>query len=192
MIIKKKEELQEITLIGLALPSKTTNENGQSNIDCGNLWQKFEQGDYVSKIPGKKCDDIFAVYHDYEGDHTQPFSYFIGCEVNDDTDTPDGMNRLTIPKGRYCLLYIFDVADDPSRAVIGGPCTIKKNNSYTPLPRQAECIKTDFGNAITGGSRSRRGFGLHFWRSPVWSWLLLSLPRSPYTKATVLSWKTRT
>ncbi|MDR8389737.1 GyrI-like domain-containing protein [Aliifodinibius sp. S!AR15-10] len=101
MITKEKKELQEITLIGLALPSKTTNENGQSSIDCGNLWQKFEQGEYASKIHGKKSADIFAVYHDYEGDHTRPFSYFIGCEVNNDTEPPEGMDSLTIPKGIY-------------------------------------------------------------------------------------------
>ncbi len=31
-----------VKLIGLKLDKKTTNEGGQSSIDCGNLWQKYE------------------------------------------------------------------------------------------------------------------------------------------------------
>src|SRR5690349_14738453 len=37
-----KTEKDEFLLMGLKLNNKTTNENGQSGIDCGNLWQKFE------------------------------------------------------------------------------------------------------------------------------------------------------
>jgi hypothetical protein len=33
-------------------------------------------------------EEILAVYHQYEGDHTKPFSYFIGCKVNPDAETP--------------------------------------------------------------------------------------------------------
>ncbi len=82
----------------MALPSKTTNKNGKSSIDCGNLWQKFETENYFSKIPDKLSDEILAVYHDYEGDHKDPFSYFIGCKVKKDADRdPNTMDALTIP-----------------------------------------------------------------------------------------------
>lgn len=101
MTTEQKEELEEIKLIGLALPTKTTNENGQSSIDCGNLWQKFENENYYSKIPNKIGDEIYAVYHNYEGDHTDPFSYFIGCKVKNDTEIPDDLDSLTIPGGSY-------------------------------------------------------------------------------------------
>jgi len=94
-------KLKEIRLIGLALKTKTTNENGQSAIDCGSLWQQFEKEDYLKKIPGKLTNEIFAVYHDYEGDHTKPFSYFIGCKVKKNTEIPDGLNSLIIPAGIY-------------------------------------------------------------------------------------------
>ena len=62
--------------------------NGQSSIDCGNLWQEFVKGKYAEIIPNKLTDEILAVYHQYEGDHTKPFSYFIGCKVNADTEAP--------------------------------------------------------------------------------------------------------
>ena len=96
-----KIELEEIKLIGLALGTKTTNEMGQSNTDCGNLWQKFENENYANRIPDKLSDEILAVYHRYEGDHTQPFSYFIGCKVKAGTKVPEGMDSLIISKALY-------------------------------------------------------------------------------------------
>jgi predicted transcriptional regulator YdeE len=93
--------LDEITLIGLSLKTKTTNANGQSGIDCGNLWQEFEKERYSDKIPGKLTNEILAVYHQYEGDHHKPFSYFIGCKVKAGTKVPQGLDGLIIPKGIY-------------------------------------------------------------------------------------------
>ena len=97
----KKTELEEFKLIGISLGKKTTNENGQAGIDCGNMWQKFEKGDYSNKIPGKTGDEVFAVYHGYEGDHTIPYSYFIGCKVKPNTEVPDGMDSLVIAPATY-------------------------------------------------------------------------------------------
>ena len=48
---KSTQRIKEFRLIGLSLKTKTTNENGQSAIDCGSLWQQFEKGNYAEKIP---------------------------------------------------------------------------------------------------------------------------------------------
>lgn len=86
-----KVEIKEISLIGLSLKTKTTNTNGQSSIDCKNLWHEFEEGKYADIIPGKLSDEIFGVYHHYEGDSTKPFSYFVGCKVKSGTEIPQGL-----------------------------------------------------------------------------------------------------
>jgi len=96
-----KIKIDEFKLIGLKLNNKTTNENGQSSIDCGNLWQKFKTENFVERIPGKLSDEIYAVYYDYEGDHTKPFSYFIGCKVKTEAQNSQGMDSLIIPAGSY-------------------------------------------------------------------------------------------
>lgn len=88
-------------LIGIKLPHKTSNEGGRSAIDCGNLWQKFTAENIKEKIPDKISDELFAVYFAYEGDHTKPFSYFIGCKVKMDTRTPEGLYGIFIPQGTY-------------------------------------------------------------------------------------------
>ncbi len=97
----EKVKISEFKLIGLKLNKKTANKAGQSSIDCGNLWQKFETESFIERIPNKLSDEIYAVYFDYEGDYTNPFSYFIGCKVKKDTDTPNDMESLTIFEDDY-------------------------------------------------------------------------------------------
>ncbi len=94
-------EIKPFVLVGISI--KTTNKDGRSNIDCGNLWQKFEMENYADRIPGKQNDKVFAVYYEYEGDHTQPFSYFIGCSVQQHIDVPTEMKALLVPGGSYQL-----------------------------------------------------------------------------------------
>jgi len=96
-----KTSVTGFKLIGLRLSNKTTNEGGQSGIDCGNLCQKFETENFAEIIPGKLSNEVYAVYFDYEGDYSKPFSYFIGCKVDVDTEVPQGMDSLRIPFGSY-------------------------------------------------------------------------------------------
>ena len=95
------EQRGGVTLVGITLPEKTSNENQQSTTDIGALWQTFMKENIVSRIPGRVGEDIYAVYYNYEGDHTKPFDYFIGVPVGNDTTVPAGMINLEIPAGRY-------------------------------------------------------------------------------------------
>jgi predicted transcriptional regulator YdeE len=94
-------KLPALKLVGLKLDNKTTNEKGQSAIDCGELWNKFENEKVIMQIPGKLNNDIYAVYYDYDGDHTKPFSYFIGTRVKENVQIPEGMTSLNIPEQNY-------------------------------------------------------------------------------------------
>jgi predicted transcriptional regulator YdeE len=93
--------LQEIYLTGLALSTKTSNENGKSSIDCENLWHEFHKQKYADKIIDKLSDDIYGVYFDYDGDSTRPFNYFIGYKVSKEAVLPPGLQSLIIPEGRF-------------------------------------------------------------------------------------------
>ena len=94
-------DLSNFRLIGLKLDHKTTNKNFKAAIDCGMLWQKFESEKWLERIPGKLETNIYAIYFDYEGDHTAPFSFFIGCKVAEDEKVPEGMLALQIPSSSY-------------------------------------------------------------------------------------------
>lgn len=97
----EKTIIPEFKLVGLQLNKKTTNEDGQSRLDCGNLWQKFEAENYAERIPSKLRDAIYAVYFGYDGDYTKPFSYFIGCKVEIGTEVPPDMVSLNLPEQDY-------------------------------------------------------------------------------------------
>lgn len=99
--INEINDVSETWLAGLSLKTQTTNEGGKSMVDCGNLWQKFESERYSSRIPNKLNEQVYAVYYQYEGDYTQPFSYFIGCAIKPGSEVPDGFDSLTIPPGSY-------------------------------------------------------------------------------------------
>ena len=93
--------LDEFYLIGLAMSTKTSNENGQSSIDCENLWHEFHKQKYADKILDKVSDDIYGVYFDYDGDSTKPFNYFIGYKVKKDSVLPTGLQSLIIAEGKF-------------------------------------------------------------------------------------------
>lgn len=91
-------------LAGLKFKGRTTNANGQSAIDCGSLWQEFEKGNYIARIDQRSDDTVYAVYYDYESDHTGTYAYFIGCAVKDASAVPTGMDHLFIHEGEYVKL----------------------------------------------------------------------------------------
>ncbi|UOU99894.1 effector binding domain-containing protein [Chryseobacterium daecheongense] len=96
-----KSKVERIRLIGLKLPYKTSNEEERAMADCTSLWTKFEEERCFEKITGKIGNSIMAVYFDYEYDHSKPYSYFIGCVVNESAQIPDGMNELIVPSNYY-------------------------------------------------------------------------------------------
>lgn len=92
----------EFKVIGTS--QKISNENAQEKIP--EMWKTFIIENYLEKIPNKKDGRLMAFYTDYEGDHTKPFLYTIGCEVSTLDDCPEGFNALTIPGNKYALFQV--------------------------------------------------------------------------------------
>lgn len=88
----------------IGLTKKISNENAQSEIP--QMWKNFILNNYLEEIPNKKSGNIMALYTDYEGDHTKPFLYTIGCEVSSLDDIPKGLNGITIPGNKYALFTV--------------------------------------------------------------------------------------
>jgi predicted transcriptional regulator YdeE len=108
----KEVKLEKSMLIGLSLKRQTSNQNGQSAIDCGSHWQEFVGGNYFDRIPDKLSQDIFAVYHQYQGDHTKPYSYFIGCKVATGSVVPQGLDSIILSEGVYQKIKARGVMPD--------------------------------------------------------------------------------
>jgi len=75
-IISQPEKI----IVGIAI--RTTNQNDLAAKDIPKLWERFYQEKILEAIPNKKSNEIYALYFDYEGDWTLPYTTLIGCEVN--------------------------------------------------------------------------------------------------------------
>lgn len=88
----------------IGISQKISNENAQEKIP--EMWKTFIIENYLEKIPHKKTGQLMAFYTDYEGDHTKPFLYTIGCEVTSLEGCPDEFNSFTIPGNKYALFEV--------------------------------------------------------------------------------------
>ena len=86
-------------VIGISV--RTTNANGQSSKDIEAVWQRFWGENIKDKIGGKTSDEIYAVYTDYETDHTGPYTTIIGVPVQTLDKIPEGFVGITIETDLY-------------------------------------------------------------------------------------------
>lgn len=90
-----------INVIGIQC--RTSNAPEKGPLDIPRLWDKFYSESVMEQVPNKASHDVIALYCDYEGDHTQPYSLVIGCAVSSLANIPDGMVAKTIPGGFYAV-----------------------------------------------------------------------------------------
>ena len=95
----KKVTIKPFNVIGIAV--RTTNENGQSGEDIGQLWGKFMSEGIASQIPNKTDERVFSIYTNYEGDHTKPYDTILGCKVSSLENIPEGMVGQAFDGGAY-------------------------------------------------------------------------------------------
>jgi predicted transcriptional regulator YdeE len=81
----------------------------------GRQWQEFFAGGGVKQIPSRQSDDIYALYTDYEGDYTRPYTLVIGCRVKDGAALPTGFVAKPILAGKYA---VFDAKGPQPASVV--------------------------------------------------------------------------
>ena len=94
-IVKKPE----IMLVGIEC--RTSNDPGSAMNDIPALWERFYSQNIISQIPNRASEEVIALYCDYYGDHTQPYSVVIGCPVRELGGVPEGLVAKQIPDGTY-------------------------------------------------------------------------------------------
>lgn len=93
------EHQKEKFFIGLEL--RTNNEECSLTMPVHK--DKFLRENIPSKIPNKINGSILALYTDYEGDYTKPYSWILGCEVSSLEQVPEGLVGKTIPESKYAV-----------------------------------------------------------------------------------------
>ena len=122
-------ELSEFHLVGIEV--RTSNANSEAMRDIPALWQRFDEEGVCDKIPGRVGDEVFALYTDYEGDHTQPYTLLIGCKVENLDAIPEGMRGISIPNTKFNKYPLKGKMPDVVVNKWGEIWETEKNRKYT-------------------------------------------------------------
>ena len=95
-------QLDAFDIIGIYV--KTCNTDGSAAMDIPALWSRFFAENSMDKITNKTSEDIYAIYTEYEGDFTQPYTTIIGCKVASTLEIPEGMIACRIPAENYAKI----------------------------------------------------------------------------------------
>lgn len=94
----QKETIAPFQIIGISV--RTSNQEnlstsvgavGQAAIDIPALWNQFISENVLENIPNKIDAEIYSIYTNYEGDHTEPYDTILGCKVSSLDNIPEGM-----------------------------------------------------------------------------------------------------
>ena len=97
-----EKELDEFNIIGISV--RTSNSEGKSQKDIGELFGAFFGNNLIEQIPNKENNDVYCLYTEYESDFMGMYTTVIGCRVASLENIPAGFTGVTIPKSKY-LVY---------------------------------------------------------------------------------------
>jgi len=95
------KKLEEFHVIGISV--RTTNQDGKSQKDIGELFGIFFRDNLIEKIPNKESNDVYCIYTEYESDFNAPYTTIIGCRVKSLENVPTGLIRITVPSLEYSV-----------------------------------------------------------------------------------------
>lgn len=129
--MEKYTVLQKPPMMIVGILCRTSNAPEYGPQDIPRLWGRFYSEDIMSKIPNKASHEVIALYCDYEGDYTKPYSIVIGCPVNSIETVPHGLIAKTIPSGSFAVFRA--VGEHPASLIEtwGKIWQTELNRSYT-------------------------------------------------------------
>jgi predicted transcriptional regulator YdeE len=95
--------VQKSAIMVVGIECRTSNAPEDAPQDIPQLWGQFYCQDVMNQIPNKASHEVIALYCDYEGDYTQPYSLVIGCPVSSIDRIPEGMVAKIVPAGSYAV-----------------------------------------------------------------------------------------
>jgi len=131
------EHRNEKLFIGLEL--RTNNE--ECSLAMPVHKDRFFKENTLSKIPNKINGNILALYTDYEGDYTKPYSWILGCEVSSLDEVPEGLVGKVIPESKYA---VFTTQGEFPKGLIAAWQAIWKSNLSRSYTSDFEIYRSDF------------------------------------------------
>ncbi len=135
------EQKPSIQMMGIFV--RTSNAENEKRGDIIHLWQRFYQDGILYKIPNRASEEIFALYTDYSGDYTQPYTLVIGAPVSNVENIPEGMTVKTIPASTYA---VFTAKGEFPQSLIETWGTIWKSKLSRSYTGDFELYRPEFQN----------------------------------------------
>lgn len=107
---------KSLTVIGKEI--RTSNDQLQCATDIPRHWDNCLSHHYLSNIPNKLSDDIYALYTNFQySGHSSDgtYSYVLGCSVSSDSPVPNGYTKHVIPTSEY---QVFVCRNGPPESVV--------------------------------------------------------------------------
>ena len=101
------QQEKDIMIVGIEL--RTSNNEAMETIPP--FWGKFFAEGIQEKINGKVSNDVYAVYTNFENEginNEGVYSMFIGVEVENFDDVPEGLVTTTIKKQNRLVFQVED------------------------------------------------------------------------------------
>ena len=109
---------ESLELSALELAGLETRASNDDPSPIGALWGSFFSDARMQKVPALD-DDVVAVYCEYEGDHTRPYTFFLGRRIGPDgclpEGLPEGIVRRRVPAGKFAR--IVSVGEQPGAMI---------------------------------------------------------------------------
>lgn len=131
------EKQKQKFFIGLEL--RTNNE--ECSVTMPAHKEKFFKENIPAQIPNKINGNILALYTDYEGDYTKPYSWILGCEVSSLDEIPEGLVGKVIPESKYA---VFTTQGAFPQGLIAAWQAVWKSNMLRSYTSDFEVYRPDF------------------------------------------------
>jgi predicted transcriptional regulator YdeE len=95
------EEVQVGDFYIVGISTVTSNQDGQSAKDIGELWGRFYDENVLQMIEERESDEIYSVYTDYESDFRGRYTCILGVRVNVIVSIPEGYVGRKIEGGKF-------------------------------------------------------------------------------------------
>lgn len=97
---EKKSKQDGFTIAGISV--KTENNPFKLMRDIPPLWKRFSAEDIPGSLNGRIGEEVYVAYTEFEGDHTKPYTYVLGCKVEPDAEqTLEGVKTVKVQPGTF-------------------------------------------------------------------------------------------
>lgn len=131
------ESQQQKFFIGL--PLRTNNE--ECSLAMPAHKERFFKENTLERIPNKINGHVLAVYTDYEGDYSKPYTWILGCEVSTLDKVPEGLVGKVISPSKYA---VFTTQGMFPQGLIAAWQEIWKSDLHRSYTTDFEVYRSDF------------------------------------------------